>query len=107
MPNISIPLGRWARFLELDELPTPEDWPQLFVAFRMILRWLADPAREGLSDYMLSREARTLAEEVGPDLRLAGIRINSMPIDSFYFEGFIGDLLDSIPTAARAPGRDP
>jgi hypothetical protein len=93
----SIPRDRWAQFLELDELPIQEDWPQLFAAFRKVLRWLADPAHEGLSDYMLSSETRTLAEEVAPDLRFAGIRANSPPDDSPYFESFVRNLLSSIP----------
>jgi hypothetical protein len=94
----SIPRDRWAQFLELDELPIQEDWPQLFAVFRKVLRWLADPAHEGLSDYMLSSEFRTLAEEVGPDLRFAGIRANSPPNDSSYLESFIRELFGSIPT---------
>lgn len=62
----SVPWDRWAQFLELDELPIQEDWPQLFTVFGKVLRWLADPVHEGLSDYMLSSETRTLAEEVAP-----------------------------------------
>jgi hypothetical protein len=93
----SIPLDRWAQFLELDELPTQEDWPQLFAAFRKVLRWLADQAHEELSEYMLSSETRTLAEEVAPDLRVAGIRTHSLPNDSPYLESFVRDLLSSIP----------
>lgn len=93
----SIPRDSWAQFLELDELPRQEDWPQLFGVFRKALRWLADPAHEGLSDYMLSSETRTLAEEVAPDLRFAGVRTNPPRDDSSYFESFIQDLLGSIP----------
>jgi hypothetical protein len=95
----SIRRDRWAQFLELDELPTQEDWPQLFAVFRKVLRWLADPAHETLSDYMLSSETRTLADEVAADLRFAGIRNNS-PRDSSssHFESFVRALLGSIPT---------
>lgn len=95
---ISIPWDRWAQFLELDQLPTQEDWPQLFAVYRRVLRWMADPAREGLSDYMLSSEMRTLAEEVAPDLRFAGIRTSPAGNDSSYFERFGQELLDSVPT---------
>ena len=77
--RFSAPRDRWAQFLELDELPRHEDWPQLFAAYRKVLRWLADPAHEGLCDYMLSSEARTLAEDVRPDLQFAGIAIDGVP----------------------------
>lgn len=90
--RFSIPLDRWAQLLELDDLPLHEDWPQLFAAYRKILRWLADPAHEELSDYMLSSEARTLAEEVRPDLEFAGIRIDAAANDSSY----LGSLLDQL-----------
>jgi hypothetical protein len=93
----SIPRDRWAQFLELDEFPTQEDWPQLFAVFRKVLRWLADPAHEGLSDYMLSSETRTLAEEVAPDLSFAGISTGPLGNDSSFFEGFMQELLGSVP----------
>ena len=93
----SIPWDRWAQFLELDQLPTQEDWPQLFAVYRRVLRWLADPAREGLSDYMLSSEMRTLVEEAAPDLRFAGIRMGPPGNDSSYFERFGQELLGSVP----------
>jgi len=74
--------SRWAHFLDVEKLPLHYDWPQLFNAYRLVLRWLADPANENLSDYMLSSEARTLAERVIPDLRFAGIPIDSyLPAD--------------------------
>jgi hypothetical protein len=94
----SVPWDRWAQFLELDELPVQEDWPQLFAVYRRVLRWLADPAQEGLSDYMLSSETRTLAEAAAPDLRFAGIRTGPVGKDSSYFESFIQELLGSVPT---------
>jgi hypothetical protein len=94
----SIPLDRWAQFLELDALPTQEDWPQHFAVYRKALRWLADPAHDELSDYMLSSEARTFAEEVAPDLRFAGIRTGPAGNDSSYFESFVQELLGSVPT---------
>lgn len=95
--RFSIPRDRWAQLLELDELPLQEDWPQLFAAYRKILRWLADPAKEELSDYMLSSEARTLAEEVRPDLQFAGISIDASSDDSGYLEGFIEQLRERSP----------
>lgn len=74
--RFSAPRDRWAHFLDLDELPRHEDWPQLFAAYRRILRWLADPSHEDLTEYMLSSEARTLVEEVVPDLQFAGVAID-------------------------------
>lgn len=82
--RFSIALDRWAQLLEVDDLPLHQDWPQLFAAYRKILRWLADPARAALTDYMLSSEALTLAEEVRPDLQFAGITIDAPADDSPY-----------------------
>jgi DNA-binding transcriptional ArsR family regulator len=95
--RFSAPRDRWSRFLPLDELPRHEDWPQVFAVCRKVLRWLADPAHEDLSDYMLSSEARTLAEEVNPDLQFAGIAIDSQPDDSGYLERFTQQLLERAP----------
>lgn len=104
--RFSIPLDRWTHFLELDDLPLHEDWPQLFAAYRKILRWLADPAHEELSDYMLSSEARTLAEEVGPDLEFAGVRIDAPREDSSYLESFLEQLRERAPIDGdRTTGR--
>lgn len=93
----SAPGDRWSRFLKLDDLPRQEDWPQLFAVYRKVLRWLADPAHEGLSDYMLSSEARTLVEEVTPELQFAGIAIDDQPDDPTYLENFIRQLLERAP----------
>ena len=87
--RFSAPRDRWAQFFELDELPLHEDWPQLFAAYRKIHRWLADPAHHELTEYMLSSEARTLAEDVRPDLQFAGIAIDSVSEDSPYLESFV------------------
>lgn len=96
--QLSAPRDRWAQFLELDDLPLHEDWPQLFAAYRKILRWLADPAHGELSDYMLASEARTLAEEVRPDLQFAGIAIDTGPYDdSPYLEHFTRQLRERGP----------
>jgi hypothetical protein len=38
------------------------------------------------------------AEEFAPDLRFAGIRAIPPPNGSFYFESFIQELLESVPT---------
>lgn len=93
----SVPRDRWAQFLEVDEFPVQEDWPQLFAAYRKVLRWLADRAREGLSDYMLASETRTLTEEVASDLRFAGVRTSPAGNDSSHFQSFSRELLASVP----------
>lgn len=95
--RFSAPRDRWSRFLTLDHLPRHEDWPQVFAAYRKVLRWLANPAHAHLSAYMLSSEARTLAEEVTPDLHFAGVAIDSQLDDSAYLEKFIQQLLERTP----------
>jgi hypothetical protein len=86
---------RWSDFLSTDPLPELKDWPQIFVGFRRILRWLADPATQDLSDYLLLSSARTLIEEVEPDLLFAGVPVNAgdSTRDLPAFEGFIRGLL--------------
>jgi hypothetical protein len=85
---------RWGHFLELDEPPRYEDWPKLFRAYRRILRWLVDPANQELSEYMLLSGARTLIEEVEPDLLFAGTRagVGDSTRDFSSFEQFVRDL---------------
>jgi hypothetical protein len=85
----------WGRFLGLDRLPQHVDWPQLFTAYRKVLRWLADPANQSLSEYMLASEARTLVEEVTPDLRFAGIAIDTsgQSTEPAYLDRFMERLL--------------
>jgi hypothetical protein len=80
----------WSRFLSIDILPQHVDWPQLFTAYRLLLRWLTDPANQNLSEYMLASTARTLVEEVSPDLRFAGIAfdIDGRVNESTYLESF-------------------
>lgn len=86
----------WARFLSLDVLPQHADWPQLFAAYRTLLRWLSDPANQGLSEYMLASSARTLVEEVATDLRFAGIAfdVEGRMDDSTYLDSFAERLRD-------------
>jgi hypothetical protein len=85
----------WGRFLGLDRLPQHVDWPQLFAAYREALRWLADPANQSLSEYMLASEARNLVEVITPDLRFAGIAIDpgGQSTDPTYLERFMERLL--------------
>ncbi|HEY2053388.1 MAG TPA: hypothetical protein VGH14_05585 [Solirubrobacterales bacterium] len=65
--------ARWAAFLGEDQPPGAEDWPQLFRVYRLILRWLFSRTTQGLSDYLLLSSARTLIEDVQPDLHFAGV----------------------------------
>jgi hypothetical protein len=90
------PRERWTEFLQVDHLPGSADWPQLFRAYRQILRWLADPANEGLSEYILSSRVRTLAEEIEPDLLFAGVPVGAGAARDFAsFERFVRDLAKS------------
>jgi hypothetical protein len=88
--RIAIPLERWAALLELERLPEHLDWPQTFAALRLLLRWLADPTNEELTEYMLASEARLLLESLGPDLRFAGIPVDLMgPPGADYWPHFV------------------
>lgn len=71
------PRQRWAEFLELEEFPSHRDWPQLFAAYRRLLRWVVAQESAELSPYMLASEARTLAEALDNDLRFAGVFLDT------------------------------
>lgn len=101
--RFSIPADSWSQFLGLDVLPLHMDWPQLSAAYRKVVRWLADPSHQNLSEYMLSSEARTLDEEVRPDLHFAGTAIDAPLGDSPYLEGFIRQLSEYL---AALPHRE-
>ena len=87
------PRERWAALLgiEADELPHHRDWPALLHALRRIVRWLADPQDDELSDYMRASRARELVEEIGSDLRFAGVFVTDggRP-GAEYWEDFVG-----------------
>jgi hypothetical protein len=92
------PRQRWAAFLELEELPLHRDWPQLFAAYRRLLRWVVAQESAAPSAYMLASEARTLAEELNDDLRFAGIPFDvSGPPGEDYWEVIADRLLDVVP----------
>ncbi len=90
--------ARWPDFLGVDRLPGSRDWPQLFRAYRLILRWLFNRTTQGLSDYLLLSGARTLLEEVESDLRFAGVNVNvgeaSRDLESF--ESFVRSLFRNV-----------
>ena len=87
--------ARWAEFLGVERLPASEDWPQLFRAYRLVLRWLVDRTTQGLNDYLLLSGARTLIEEVERDLLFAGVPVSAgdSTRDFASFERFVRGLL--------------
>ncbi|HET9676276.1 MAG TPA: hypothetical protein VFP21_02070 [Solirubrobacterales bacterium] len=92
------PRQRWADFLALDEFPAHRDWPQLFAAYRHLLRWVVAHETAGLSPYMLASEARTLAEELSDDLRFAGVPFDaSGPSGEDYWDAISEQLLRVMP----------
>jgi hypothetical protein len=92
------PRERWTAFLGVARLPRSRDWPQLFRAYRQVLRWLGDPANEDLSDYMLSSRAQTLLEVVRPDLLFAGVSVSpgDLTRDLASFEQFVRGLMRDV-----------
>jgi hypothetical protein len=92
---------RWGTLLGLrvDGLPTERSWPQLLHALRVLVRWLEDEQHELLSPYMLASEARTLAEEIGPELRYAGVRVpQGGRLGAEYWQDFV-DLVEAAVTS--------
>jgi hypothetical protein len=85
----------WQPFLHLREFPRHAEWPQLFRVFRLIMRWLVDPAHQDVSEYMLTSKAHTLVEDIAADLRFAGVALNpgDWTRDLPSFERFLHDLL--------------
>jgi len=92
------PRQHWAEFLELEEFPAHRDWPQLFAAYRHLLRWVVVHETAGLSPYMLASEARILAEELSGDLRFAGVPFDaSGPPGEEYWDAIAERLLGVVP----------
>lgn len=92
------PRQRWADLLELEEFPHHRDWPQLFAAYRRLLRWVVLHETADLSPYMLASEARTLAEELSNDLRFAGVPFDaSGPPGEDYWDAIAERLLRVLP----------
>ncbi|HEU5062205.1 MAG TPA: hypothetical protein VFT79_03505 [Solirubrobacterales bacterium] len=95
------PRRQWAEFLGLEEFPSHRDWPQLFSAYRRLLRWAVAHEDAGLSPYMLASEARTLAEELSEDLRFAGVPFDAAgPPGEDYWDAISARLLGVIPAAS-------
>jgi len=73
--RFELPQQRWLALLGLSQAPQHVDWPQLFHALRVLVRWLRQHDREGLSDYLLASQARQVLEAVAEDLRFAGVPV--------------------------------
>ncbi len=102
--RFDLPRERWLSLLGLDHPPVHKDWPQLFRAFRVLLRWLRDPANEELSDYMRASEARALLEAVSGDLRFAGVPVDLHgPSGEEYWPHFVSAVIQ-LASWLRAPG---
>jgi hypothetical protein len=93
------PRERWRQFLEIDQLPLHEDWPQLFDAYRLLLRWLADPAHAGLSEYMLASEAREVMSAAAEDLRFAGVPVPLGGPDGAAYWPYFAEIIRQLPPA--------
>jgi hypothetical protein len=94
------PRQRWAEFLGLEEFPSHRDWPQLFSAYRRLLRWAVAQEAAELSPYMLASAARALAEELSDDLRFAGVPFDGGgPPGADYWDAISERLLLVLPAA--------
>jgi hypothetical protein len=92
------PRRRWAEFLELESFPAHRDWPQLFAAYRHLLRWVVAHETAGLSPYMLASEARAFAEELSSDLNFAGVPFDATgPSGEEYWDAISGRFLGLVP----------
>jgi hypothetical protein len=100
--RFDLPRARWLSLFGLEQPPAHKDWPQLFRVFRVLLRWLRDPANEELSDYMRASEARALLESVIRDLLFAGVHIDpdGPSGEQFWphFASVVGQLANSLHT---------
>lgn len=87
--RFSLRLDPWVALFDLRSLPMHVDWPQIFAALRLLLRWLEEPANEDLSAYMLASEARSLTERIAPYLQSAGISLDATgPPGADYWDHF-------------------
>lgn len=94
---------RWGEFLGLEELPSHRDWPQLFAAYRRLLRWTVATETAELSSYMLASEARVLAEGLSEGLRFAGVPFDATgPPGEEYWDVIAERLLSSVSTPLRS-----
>lgn len=80
----------WGQFLRFQPngWPTYRDWPRLLGALRQLFRWLQDPALDDLTPYMLASNARTLMEQLEPDLASLPSLGMQMPQGEEYWRAF-------------------
>jgi hypothetical protein len=88
---------RWLDLLELPRAPQHVDWPQLFYALRVLLRWLREREREDLSEYMLASEARRVLEAVADDLHFAGVPVDVSGPDATEYWRHFADVVRDLP----------
>lgn len=85
--------GLWGQLLRFqpESWPTYRDWPRLLGALRRLFRWLHDPTLDQLTPYMLASNARTVMEQLEPDLVLAGVASPSasVPPGQHYWGAFV------------------
>jgi hypothetical protein len=105
----SIDRGAWAALLGLDggapSIPFHHDWIQTHRALTQIVRWLQQPGLDELPPFVRASQARTLAEELTPDLRYAGVRTTP---DAAHGAAFWDDFVEITRAAirtARGPDR--
>jgi hypothetical protein len=91
----------WLALLELDHLPLHEDWPQLFRAFRVLLRWLRDPRNEELSSYMRASESHSVLEGVAQDLYFAGVPFSTAGPNGDEYWSHFTSVVRSLPLGLR------
>jgi hypothetical protein len=66
----------WAALLGMDgapEIPLHYDWIPTLRALTRIIRWLQQPELDDLSPYLRASQARSLVDELTPDLQQAGV----------------------------------
>lgn len=80
----------WGQFLRFqpNDWPTYRDWPRLLGGLRQLFRWLQDPALDDLTPYMLASNARTLMEQLEPNLASLPSFGMQMPQGEEYWRAF-------------------
>jgi hypothetical protein len=74
--HYSIRWDDWANLLRLpstSDLPFYYDWIPAYRALTQILRWLQQPQLDELSPYLRASQARTLVDDIAPDLGYVGV----------------------------------
>jgi hypothetical protein len=98
----------WGEFLgfQQNNWPTYRDWPRLLRSLQQLSRWLHDPAIDELTPYMLSSKARSLMQQLEPDLAAAGIPYGTAaPQGEHYWESFVDGVERAV--AALEPSAAP